>query len=653
MNYVDLNEYGLEFKNIISGPAPVGRILNYIKLAGKGKLKHKNGYRNLDLSNDIGYAWTTEFMFGLGLIYSNEKEESDKVIQLELTSDGNKLFKFIEDNDNIVFDDNNDECKQQVLGIGFDFYNCFKEVFINSVIYKNLQIYIKNHNNSSFNKTTFKDEYYSELYSNYTGKVSERNSEGASTGGNRVPSMIDLCKFFDLANEGKENYYFYGDLTMNKEKDLELKFKKWLLNDKNPKLNNEASADSYISSMKAVYSEFDKYKNYDSIFNISNVNDAEAYFDYITNNRNYKSKYLEKSNYAARSGFSSYIEFLKSDLENKQKYQYTSRDGVNLVIYGTPGCGKSYILDRVLKESVKIEINDLEYNGLALPEDRIIRTTFHHDYSNTDFVGQIVPQVESDGSATYIIKPGPFTKALTKAFQTNENVALVIEELNRGDAAGVLGDIFQLLDRYKDNDGNHIKGVSQYPIENSLIQTYLTEHTDYKFDNIRIPSNLYIFATMNTSDQNVFTLDTAFKRRWDFLKMKNNYIKYDEDCGNEILYVPGSNKKWTDFVKQLNKKMLKLNGQINEDKQLGLYFVDKDLLAKKENEYDEEKTKKFAFKVLEYLWDDVVRYDHTELFDNKIETLDDLVDKFVKLSKDKKESTSVFKDDTFIQNENE
>lgn len=345
---------------------------------------------------------------------------------------------------------------------------------------------------------------------------------------------------------------------------------------------------------------------------------------------------------------------LSDDLEDTEFY-YNGGEAINLVIYGTPGCGKSYILDKILKESGEISINELKYKGLGLTENRIVRTTFHHDYSNTDFVGQIVPQVKSDGSATYVINPGPFTKALTLAFNTGDDVALVIEELNRGDAAGILGDIFQLLDRYKetDEDKKQYKGVSQYPIENNLIQAYLTEHTDYVFDNIRIPSNFYIFATMNTSDQNVFTLDTAFKRRWDFLKMKNNYIKYNIDCGNEILYVPGSNKKWTDFVEQLNKKMLKLNGQINEDKQLGLYFVDKDLLAKKENEYDEEKTKKFAFKVLEYLWDDVVRCDRQELFDNRIETLDDLVDKFVKLSKENKESTLVFKDGTFNQNENE
>lgn len=370
----------------------------------------------------------------------------------------------------------------------------------------------------------------------------------------------------------------------------------------------------------------------------------------IEGNKNYIYPIFELNGIESKNDNIEKVEEMKELFEN-----YEPGEGINLVIYGTPGCGKSFILNEMLKKSKYIDNNGNEKNGLSMPEDHIIRTTFHHDYSNTDFVGQIVPQVKSDGSATYVINPGPFTKALTLAFNTGADVALVIEELNRGDAAGIFGDIFQLLDRLKETneEKKEFKGVSQYPIVNDLIQTYLTEHTNYRFNNIRIPSNLYIFATMNTSDQNVFTLDTAFKRRWNFLKMKNNYIKYDKDCGNEILYVPGSNKKWTDFVEQLNKKMLKLNGQINEDKQLGLYFVDKDLLSKKENEFEEERNKKFAFKVLEYLWDDVVRYDHSELFDSKIETLDDLVDKFVKLSKEGKESTLVFKDDTFNQNENE
>lgn len=414
----------------------------------------------------------------------------------------------------------------------------------------------------------------------------------------------------------------------------------------NPSYSNALENEFIINKLKEKYG-FD----YNSFYYVSDPNVIEKYIDNCNSLENedeeFKNHYVVNHR-TLKSALKKYEEFLDSYYVNKKNLTdgCKSGDGKNLVIYGTPGCGKSYILDKILKNLGDININELKYKGLGLTEDRIIRTTFHHDYSNTDFIGQIVPQVDSDGSATYVINPGPFTKALTKAFQSNEPVALVIEELNRGDAAGILGDIFQLLDRYKETDENkkQYKGVSQYPIENSLIQTYLNEHTDYVFDNIRIPSNLYIFATMNTSDQNVFTLDTAFKRRWDFIKMRNYYDGYDKN-----LYVPGSDMTWINFVKKLNIKMLRINGQINEDKQLGLYFVEKELLVKENEEFSEEKIKKFAFKVLEYLWDDVVRYDRTELFDNKIETLDDLVAKYVDYAKNN-ESLKVFNNDVFSVN---
>lgn len=144
---------------------------------------------------------------------------------------------------------------------------------------------------------------------------------------------------------------------------------------------------------------------------------------------------------------------------------------------------------------------------------------------------------------------------------------------------------------------------------------------------------------MNTSDQNVFTLDTAFKRRWNFEKMTNDYDNYDKK-----LYVPGIDKTWIAFVKTLNKTMLELNGQINEDKQVGLYFVDQALLCKKDDMPDENKIKKFAYKVFEYLWDDVVRFDRDSLFDSKFKTLDDLIDEYIKLAKNN-EGMKVFNTD--------
>ena len=166
----------------------------------------------------------------------------------------------------------------------------------------------------------------------------------------------------------------------------------------------------------------------------------------------------------------------EDDLNVKLPYDFNQSpitDAKNLIVYGTPGCGKSYYVDNtLLKDYID---NDIKY---------FIRTTFYQDYSNTDFVGQIVPVVKEDKTVTYKFNPGPFTIALNMAIQNpNRHVALVIEELNRGNAPSIFGDIFQLLDR--DN------GISQYEITNVNIQKYLEEQNqNYKFSYIKLPGTL-------------------------------------------------------------------------------------------------------------------------------------------------------------------
>ena len=146
-------------------------------------------------------------------------------------------------------------------------------------------------------------------------------------------------------------------------------------------------------------------------------------------------------------------------------------------------------------------------------EENIYRTTFYLEYTYSDFVGQLMPHVEGD-NVTYISVPGPFTLALERAYiEANEMVYLIIEEINRGNSAAIFGDLFQLLDRLKENNGQFICGDSEYPINNVFIEDYLAKkNVTYKGNKIYIPHNLTILATMNTSDQNIFPLDTAFKR---------------------------------------------------------------------------------------------------------------------------------------------
>jgi 5-methylcytosine-specific restriction endonuclease McrBC GTP-binding regulatory subunit McrB len=146
------------------------------------------------------------------------------------------------------------------------------------------------------------------------------------------------------------------------------------------------------------------------------------------------------------------------------------------------------------------------------------RVVFHPEYTYSDFVGQIMPAIADDGkSIEYKFVEGPFTRILMKANKPeNENRMhyLVIEEINRGNAPAIFGDIFQLLDR-KSN------GESKYGIKNVDIAEKVFG-TANKLNDVKILSNVTILATMNTSDQNVFTLDTAFQRRWEMVQIPNS-----------------------------------------------------------------------------------------------------------------------------------
>lgn len=298
----------------------------------------------------------------------------------------------------------------------------------------------------------------------------------------------------------------------------------------------------------------------------------------------------------------------------------TITDGQNLIVYGTPGCGKSYYVEHTLLD--------------GYPKENYIRTTFYQDYTNTDFVGQILPVVDAD-KVTYEFNPGPFTLALEQAIKKpNERIALVIEELNRGSAASIFGDIFQLLDRKE--------GVSEYAITNVNIINYLKKQfkDEYDFKEIRLPGNLSIYATMNTSDQNVFTLDTAFKRRWKFKKLINEFAK---DHKFKDKYIPGANITWEELVTDINEYILDISSGLNsEDKQLGVYFVDENGMRKETVEIsDPEAVNAFAYKVLEYLWSDVAKFDRSKWFADGIKSLDELVKEY------KEKGLEVFVDGIF------
>ena len=281
----------------------------------------------------------------------------------------------------------------------------------------------------------------------------------------------------------------------------------------------------------------------------------------------------------------------------------------NKVYYGIPGCGKSHKIKN-------------ETNGQI-----VIRTTFYEDYSYSDFIGQYRP-----GAGGYCFNPGPFAKALLLAFReiktrSSRAVYLVIEEINRGNAPSIFGDTFQLLDRDAD-------GTSEYPIENADLIAYLGKELDLAVDSVFIPANLVILGTMNTADQNVFTLDTAFKRRFEWEEVFDDW----DTCDYRDWLVPGSKSKetWKTFVDKINAKIIGLrqNSGLSGDMRIASHFLGKACLIDKDAAFNSgdpahmAKAVRFAAKIIEYLYDDVAKWDRESLFNEDIKTLSEANRKF-------------------------
>ena len=305
------------------------------------------------------------------------------------------------------------------------------------------------------------------------------------------------------------------------------------------------------------------------------------------------------------------------------------------IYYGAPGTGKSYTIKARTK---------------SFPKDSVFRTTFHPDSDYSSFVGAYKPTTidvpkqftfgdklrtftDSEGNPiteqkiVYGFIKQAFLKAYMKAWADVENrVALIIEEINRGNCAQIFGDLFQLLDR--------TKGYSDYPIEadedlrkNLKIEfakikkpsiDYIKSLNDKYSDNysnifekiwngelLLLPNNLFIWATMNTSDQSLFPIDSAFKRRWDWKYVPICQGKSDGKDGLEKgqildwkIETSADNKNWWDFLRAINGIIESTTH--SEDKELGFFFC-------KANEDGVISTDKFVNKVVFYLWTDVFK----------------------------------------------
>ena len=216
--------------------------------------------------------------------------------------------------------------------------------------------------------------------------------------------------------------------------------------------------------------------------------------------------------------------------------------------------------------------------------------------------------------------PGPFTEILCNAMLNKDKMYnLIIDEINRANAAAVFGDLFQLLDRDSETC------ISEYSVHNRDIYEYIKNRfeiegkvLDLNDGEIVIPNNLNIIATMNTADQNVFTMDTAFKRRWEFEYMDIDFSQ----CKFKNLKIKALDLEWENFVRAINKFMMSVKCSdlmIPEDKQIGPFFIKKNEL---------EDSKKFAYKVLMYLWDDVFKMERERIFDVQMRTFSQVVSMF-------------------------
>lgn len=526
MKFVELKPHSLDFKNIMSGPAPVGRMFNYIKQISSGSLFF-NGIRTTS-EKDIADAWCANFMIGLGLVYIDNNGEGEKR-PLRLTENGKRILSVLPDS-NISYDvtSNVNNVIEQLGDSYEDVKKEFEVVFRQSLPFKNLSIFLAD-TTYWFQKKDFYWKYYNALSDEYDSP----GVRSESTAANRIPSIVQCSVFVGYALEAR------------------------------------------IGTLEGICFRRDK-------FDFRKENNADDIAQ--TNNNDDFSAVNEKA---------------------IKKFPY------NRLVFGAPGTGKSFNLNKQSK----------------LFGSYMERVTFYPRYSYGQFVGMYKPvgTGEEGKSIAYKFVPGPFMRVYVKAlkayieYEKNGSngvckcFLLLIEEINRAKAAAVFGDIFQLLDREN--------GESLYPIATSEdVRNYIakevygksnyelcTEEEQHLCSTMKLPSNMYIWATMNSADQGVEVLDTAFKRRWE-----SEYLGIDEEEEKvEIYKVPvgtGMNQRivgWNELRKGINK-VLSEKCFVQEDKLLGPFFMAKEVLEKanSSNEDREQFIRKFKSKVIMYLFSD-------------------------------------------------
>ena len=452
-----------------------------------------------------------------------------------------------------------------------------------------------------------------------------------------------------------------SEITEKSAEEREQEFGDYLRNvakKKNGQTLAEKTIGNYLFYLPKIVN-FIKSNHVENVYEISSVDLVLQIQEELSTNETY----LEANkNGSARYNYSSSLEHYKKYLifEKEKNIDFFEDEDpldpqelpdftpTQIIYYGVPGCGKSYEVNKVINAELdKYGVTDKEYHK--------VRCVFHPEYCNADFVGQIYPYVKPDnGGVEYRFKPGPFAEIVRRAYRNPaEPFFLIIEEINRGNAAAIFGEMFQLLDRIRPEDGPeelsgniYNTGWSSYGVTNIDVNAYIRQKStdnpekieyddsipygnEIKFINntaVRLPPNLSIYATMNTNDQNVFTMDNAFQRRFKS-KMIRNVL--DENSAQYKTEIDDTGVCWGDFREWINEKILLPQTAIlkADDKCLGGWFI----TGEKINGVDKIKKEDFAEKVLKYLWDDVFKRNKSgEIFvkDDKVNSLSDLIDAF-------------------------
>ncbi|MBV6439453.1 MAG: Type-2 restriction enzyme BsuMI component YdiS [Saprospiraceae bacterium] len=309
---------------------------------------------------------------------------------------------------------------------------------------------------------------------------------------------------------------------------------------------------------------------------------------------------------------------------------------IQKILFGSPGTGKSHrIVNSIIPNQLLITSNS-----------NIIKTVFHPEYTYGDFVGKLVPFTKA-GRVEYKFHPGHFLIALSQAYKnildnvdSPDNVVLVIDEINRGNSAAIFGTVFQLLDREPNGWSSYFINVTEleiltileligvkfkaladnkyeykFPGETHEVQDHLVFQNrvdclnmDLKQKRIFIPPNLSLLATMNTSDNSIYFMDNAFKRRWDW-----EFVNIEDDnqrsvvTGRQVNLYGQNICAWNDFVDRLNgfiRSHYKTVRKI-EDKQIGYLFIN-------EHEINHEHIKN---KLMFFVWDSVFNTNRKPLTD--------------------------------------